>query len=192
MEKTTSISPDGRFEVSIDETIDRFDRLYDTVLIERATGRRLFQCQGEQQSEFAADGTLTIRYSGYEPDGLQIDPARGVFRLRRSEVWLPLAAWPFIEAAFGRGWAKAMEYRSEEKQAQIPWVEILLLLGSLAALPILAILPLRMGNARIIFLCVAGAGVLLFGWLSAVGFRAWTHAKKQARALDVARRSVRH
>lgn len=34
------VSPDGRFEIIIEETADRFDILYDTVLVERATGRR--------------------------------------------------------------------------------------------------------------------------------------------------------
>jgi len=54
------VSPDGRFEVIVEETIDRFDRYYDTNLIERTTGKRLFTCEGAMRAEFAEDGMLTI------------------------------------------------------------------------------------------------------------------------------------
>ncbi len=183
------VSPDGRFEINVEETVDRFERYYDTSLIERATGRRLFSCRGTPRAEFAADGTLTVHYPGYEPGGLRIDPVGGVFRTRTDEPWMPLSAWPHIESAFGRGWAQAIAYRNQDWQEQFPWVAMLLLLGSVMALPVLCVLPLPSGNTRLILLGVAGAGVLLFGWLTAFSFRSWRQAKRWARTLDAARRS---
>jgi hypothetical protein len=183
------ISPDGQFEVTVEETIDRFDRLYDTILLERATGERPFACQGSPPATFSADGTLTILYPGYEPGGVQIDPIRRTFRLRSDYAWLPLAAWPHLQSAFGRGWSQAMEYKSKESQLVFPWTEILLLIACFVALPVITVLPIPSENVRIVLLLVAGLGICFFGWLLSIGLRSQAWAKKQARTVDAARRS---
>ena len=180
---TPAISPDGRFEVVIEEIPDRFEMLYDTSLIERATGARLFTCRGVPRVEFLEDGTLTVNYPGYEPGGIQIDPPRAVFRTHPSEPWVALAAWPMVEAAFGRGWAHAMDYRSQSRQAVFPWVTVALLLCSVAvllfALSVETLLPC---DTQKVLLPVAGAGVLFFGWLVAGALRRWAQVRKLARA----------
>jgi hypothetical protein len=178
------VSPDGRFEVSLVDTTDRYTFTCDTVLTERATGNRLFSCQGAPQAEFAADGLLAIHYPGYEPGGVRIDPARGVFRTHESQPWVPLTAWPLVESAYGRGWAQAMDYRNEDKLAIFPWSDIAMMLASFAALPILVALPFRMGIARWVLLFLAGLGVLFFGYLITEGVKAWTKGKQWERRLN--------
>jgi hypothetical protein len=179
---TPAISPDGRFEVIVEETPDRFEMLYDTILIERSTGERLFTCRGVPRVEFIEDGTLNVNYPGYEPGEIQIDPTRAVFRTRSSEPWVPLAAWPMVEAAFGRGWAHAMDYRVQNRQAVFPWVTVTLLLCSVAALFVLGVETRLPCDTQKVLLMVAGAAVLFFGWLAAGALRWWGQARKLARA----------
>lgn len=183
------ISPDGRFEVIVEETVDRFDRLFDTILLERETGHRLFACQGSPPATFSADGTLTVFYPGYDPGGVQIDPMRRTFRLRADYDWLPLAAWPHLQSAFGRGWSQAMEYKSKESHLAFPWTEVLLLIACFLALPIISFLPIPSENVRIVLLLIAGLGICFFGWLLSIGLRSLAWAKKRARTVDAARRS---
>ena len=179
---TPLTSPDGRFQVVVEETADRFETLCDTVLIGSGAGDRLFSCRGTPRAEFAADGTLYIEYPGYEPERIQIDPTRGVFRTRSSDPWVPLAAWPMLEAAFGRGWARAMDYRVQTGQAAFPWVSVLLLLGSLAALLALSVLPPGPCGVQKVLLLVAGAGAMFFGWLAAGSLRWRTQLRRLAGA----------
>lgn len=176
------ISPDGRFEVTVEETPDRFEMICKTVLLERATGQRLFACDGAWRAEFAANGMLTIHYPGYEPGGVQIDPARAVFRMHPSGPWVPLAAWQLVEDAYRRGWARAMDYRTQSRQTVFPWGTLLLLLASVAALLVLSAQTLFAGEVRIALIIVAGVGVLFFGWLAAGDLRAWAQIRKLLRA----------
>ena len=135
------ISPDGRFEAIIEDLYDRGIHDPYTVLVERSTGKQLFTCKGEPRAEFASDGMLTIHYPGYEPGGVQIDPARCAFRTHPSEPWVPAAAWGIVESAYRRGWAQGIKFQQENRMSPtptpFPWVAIILLLGSVVALPAL-------------------------------------------------------
>jgi hypothetical protein len=167
------VSPDGRFEVIIEDTYDRGIHDPYTVLVERATGKQLFTCQGEPRAEFASDGLLTIHYPGYEPGGVQIDPERCAFRTHQSEPWVPAAAWGIVESAYRRGWEQGIKYREPSRPTPFPWVAIILLLGSLAALPALGVQTFLSNNMSAALLVVAAIGVLFFGWLTASDVRAW-------------------
>ncbi len=180
---STLVSPDGRYEVVVEETADRFEMLYDTVLVERITGKRLFTCQGTPRTEFAEDGMLNVLYPGYEANGIRIDPARAVFRTHPSEPWVPLAAWPLVEAAYRLGWAQVFDYRTRSQQATFPWIEIMLLLCSAASLLVLSVQTFRSPATQKVLLLIAGAGVLFFGWLAGGAFRWWMQARKPARGL---------
>lgn len=155
--------------------------LYDTVLVERVTGRRLFSCQGTPRAEFEADGTLNLLYPGYEANGIRIDPARAVFRTHPSDPWVPLTAWPLVEAAYGRGWAQAFDYRAQSREATFPSIELMLLACSAASLLVLSVGTFLSPDAQKVLLLIAGAGVLFFGWLTAGAFRRWMQARKTAR-----------
>jgi len=171
------ISPDGRFEVIIEDLYDRGIHDPYTVLVERATGKQLFTCKGEPRAEFASDGMLTIHYPGYEPGGVQIDPARCAFRTYPSDPWVPAAAWGFVESAYQRGWAQGITYQQENRRSPtptpFPWVAIILLLGSVVALPALGAQTFLSDNMRVMLVVVAAVGVLFFGWLTASDVRAW-------------------
>jgi hypothetical protein len=184
-----AISPDGRYELVIEETIDRFDRFYDYILTERATKKALFRCQGTPEAAFAANGILCIHYPGYEPTGIQIDPSGLAFRVRPDDPWVPLTAWPYVESAFNRGWAQAYEFRGQAPELQFPVVESLLLLASLLALPLLCRLPFSSTNLQVALLFLSGSGVLLFGWLTGHGIRGWSSRQKHKQKLDADRRN---
>src|SRR5262245_65145586 len=98
------ISPDGRFEVVIEDTYDHSISDPYTILVERATGERIFDCKDSHRAEFAGDGVLTVHYLGCEPYGVQIDPMRRAFRTHPSDPWVPAAAWGTVESAYKRGW----------------------------------------------------------------------------------------
>lgn len=170
---TPVISPDGRFEVIIEDTYDRGIHDPYTVLVERATGKRLFTCQGAPRAEFGNDSMLTLHYPGYEPLGVQIDPAKPAFRTHPSEPWVPAAAWGIVESAYNRGWAQGIRYRSQSQPTPFPWVAIILLLGSVVALPALGVQTFLSGAMRAALVVVAAIGVLFFGWLAASDVRAW-------------------
>ena len=171
------ISPDGRFEVIIEEDYDRGIFSCNTHLVERSTGKRLFTCQDAPSAEFASDGMLTIHYPGYEPGGVQIDPTRCAFRTHPSEPWVPAAAWGIVESAYQRGWAQGITYQQEKRMSPtptpFPWVAIILLLGSVVALPTLGAQTFLSDNMRVMLVVVAAVGVLFFGWLTASDVRAW-------------------
>lgn len=167
------VSPDGRFEVIIEETADRFEILYNTYLVDRATGKRLFACEGANRGEFAGDGMLTIHYPGYEPGGVQIDPVNRAFRTHPSEPWVPAAAWGIVESAYRRGWAQGITYRQQSQPTPFPWVATILLLGSIIALPALGVQTFLSNNMSAALVVVAAVGVLFFGWLAASDVRAW-------------------
>ncbi|MGH9754189.1 MAG: hypothetical protein ACREA2_15530 [Blastocatellia bacterium] len=167
------VSPDGRFEVIIEETADRFEILYNTYLVDCATRKRLFSCEGAPRVEFAGDGMLTIHYPGYEPGGVQIDPVRHAFRTHPSEPWVPAAAWGIVESAYRRGWAQGITYKHQNQPTPFPWVAIILLLGSVVALPALGVQTFLPGAMRAALVVVAAVGVLFFGWLAASDVRAW-------------------
>jgi hypothetical protein len=186
------VSPDGRFEVTVEETQDRASITYDTMLTERLTNRRLFTCQGAPRAEFAADGTLTVHYAGYEPDGVQIDPARGVFRTYSSEPWVPLAAWPMVEAAYGRGWREGLDYRQKSLPILFPWLAIVLCVGSVAALLALGMQTFIRGRERTVIQLVAGAGALLFGWWTVFDINSWIQERRWAGGRGGVRRSSHH
>jgi len=125
--------------------------------------------------EFLADGILTVRYPGYEPNGVIINLGQKQFRTHDSEPWLPLNAWPLVEAAYKRGWSAAWQHR--QKEAEVPgiWVEATLSLGSMVAL----LLLLRFGAAlpkepRIILSIVTGPAAVFFAWL-------WLNAVRYSR-----------
>jgi hypothetical protein len=174
-DKSTSpvISPDGRFEVIIEEDYDRGIFSCSTRLVERATGKQLFTCQDAPSAEFASDGMLTIHYPGYEPGGVQIDPARRVFRTHPSEPWVPAAAWGIVESAYLRGWEQGLKRREPSQPTPFPWVAIILLLGSVVALPALAVQTVLSDTMSAALVVVAAIGVLFFGWLTASDVRTW-------------------
>jgi hypothetical protein len=170
------ISPDGRFEVIIEDLYDRGIHDPYTVLVERSTSKQLFTCQGEPRAEFASDGMLTLHYPGYEPGGVQIDPARCAFRTHPSEPWVPAAAWEIVESAYKRGWAQGITYQRENYRMSptpFPWVAIILLLGSVVAVPALGAQTFLSDNMRVMLVVVAAVGVLFFGWLTASDVRSW-------------------
>jgi hypothetical protein len=171
------VSPDGRFEVIIEDLYDRGIHAPYTVLVERATGKQLFTCQGEPRAVFAGDGMLTIHYPGYEPGGVQIDPVRCAFRTHPSDPWIPAAAWSEVESAYRRGWAQGIKFQQENRMSPtptpFPWVAISLLLGSIVALPALVAQTFLSDNMRVMLVVVAAVGVLFFGWLTASDVRAW-------------------
>lgn len=171
------VSPDDRFEVIIEDLYDRGIHDPYTVLVERATGKQLFTCKGEPRAEFASDGMLTIHYPGYEPGGVQIDPVHCAFRTHPSEPWIPAAAWSEVESAYQRGWAQGIKYQQENRMSPtptpFPWVAIILLLGSVVALPALGTQTFLSGAMRAALVIVAAVGFLFFGWLAATDVRAW-------------------
>ncbi|HLL74029.1 MAG TPA: hypothetical protein VK421_01935 [Pyrinomonadaceae bacterium] len=175
------ISPDGRFEVVVETTTDRFEVLYDTVLRDRVSGERLFECPGTPRAEFSADGTLTIDTSGSDQRVIQIDLAGRAFRTSGNEPWLPLAAWRGLEAAYRRGWADGLNFRTVGKGAVFPWVTTALLAGSILLLLVLSVQPLLDGAARAVLLALGGVGVLFFGWLAAGDISAWALLRKLRR-----------
>jgi hypothetical protein len=166
------ISPDGRFEVIIEDIYDRGIHDPYTVLVERATDKRLFTCQGAPRAEFASDGMLTIHYPGYEPGGVQIDPARCAFRTHPSDPWIPAAAWGVVECAYGRGWEQGLKHRQPSQPTPFPWAPIILLLGSIVALPALGAQTFLSGAMRAALMIVAAVSFLFFGWLTASDVRA--------------------
>jgi hypothetical protein len=169
------ISPDGRFEVIIEDLYDRGIHDPFTVLVERATGKQLFTCKGEPRAEFSSDGLLTIHYPGYEPLGVQIDPAHCAFRMHPSEPWVPAMAWGIVESAYQRGWAQGIKYQPEKRMSPtpFPWVAIILKLGSVVELPALGAQTFLSGAMRAALVIVAAVGFLFFGWLTASEVRAW-------------------
>jgi hypothetical protein len=172
------VSPDGRFEVIIEDLYDRGIHDPYTVLVERATSKQLFTCQGAPRAEFASDGMLTIHYPGYEPRGVQIDPVRCAFRTYPSDPWLPAVAWGYMESAYQRGWAQGIKFQQEQQKNRMsptpfPWVTIILLLGSIVALPVLGAQTFLSGSMRAVLVMVAAVGFLFFGWLTASDVRAW-------------------
>jgi hypothetical protein len=176
---TPVISPDGRFEVVVNETLERFGEiLYDTILVERATGERIFNCEGTPRAEFSRDGILTIGYPGYEANGVQVDPARRVFRTHPSGPWVPAEAWGIVESAYKRGWSQGRTYRQPSQPTPFPWVAILLLLGSLVALVLLAAQSIFPGAMSAALMGIAAVGFFFFGWLAAHDVRAWIQDKR--------------
>lgn len=171
------VSPDGCFEVIIEDLYDRGIHDPYTVLVERATGKQLFTCQGEPHAEFGSDGMLTIHYPGYEPRGVQIDPVLCAFRTHPSDPWIPAVAWGFVESAYQRGWAQGIKFQQENRMSPtptpFPWVAIILLLGSVVALPALGAQTFLSGDMQAALVVVAAVGFLFFGWLTASDVRAW-------------------
>jgi hypothetical protein len=188
---TPLVSPDGRFEVIVDETPDRFETLYDTVLVERATGKRLFQCEGAPPAEFSPDGVLTVDIPGYRPNGVQVDPTRRLFRTYPSGPWVPAEAWGIVEAAFKRGWSHGVTYKQESQPTPFPWVSLLLLLGSILALPVLAAQSIFPVVMLATLMGVAALGFFFFGWLAAHDVRVWIQERRWARAPEHVRRPTR-
>lgn len=183
------ISPDGRFELRTEEFVDRFDRLYYSRLIDRADGELLFECQGTPTASFSSSGILCVQYPGYEPGGIQINPVQAAFRIQENEPWIPLTAWHHIEFAYNRGWGQALDFRRTDPELQFPWVEILLLCACLIAFPIFCIIPFRAILMQVSLLSLSGLGVLFFGWLTGVSFRAWASRQKIKQAYDLDRRN---
>jgi hypothetical protein len=176
---TPVVSPDGRLEVIIEDAYDRGIHDPYTILVERATGKRLFTCQGEPRAEFAKDGMLTIHYPGYEPFGVQIDPVGGVFRTRPSDPWIPAVAWEIVESAYGRGWAQGIKYGPQSQPTPFPWVSIILLFGSVVALPALGAQTFLSEAKGAFLLVVAAIGFLFFGWLTVSDVRAWMQERSR-------------
>lgn len=172
---TSVVSPDGRFEIIIEDDYDRGIHDPYTVLVERFTGKRLFTCQGAPRAEFASDGMLTIHYPGYEPGGVQIDPVGCVFRTHPTDPWVPAAAWKIVESAYGRGWAQGITYRQENRTSPtpFPWVTVMLMLGSVVALAALGAQTFLPDAKSAALVVVAAIGFLFFGWLAATDVRAW-------------------
>jgi hypothetical protein len=177
------VSPDGRFEAAVQTDVDRWDLSYTTILTDRATGERLFTCAGAPRVEWVNDPgggggggglTIAVHYPGYEPDGLLIDPLGRTFRLRTDEPWLPLAAWPLVEGAYGRGWAEAMQFRLTEHKTPFPWATLALTCLTAVALAVLALQRRFTGPGPIVLMFFAFLAFLLFGWLAATDVRSWT------------------
>jgi hypothetical protein len=180
----TMISPDGRFEVIIEDTYDRGIHVPYTALVERATGERIFYCEGSHRAEFSSDGMLSVHYPGYEPLGVQIDPVKRVFRTHPSDPLVPAAAWRIVESAYKRGWEQGITYQQENRMppAPFPWVAIMLLLGSIVALTALGAQTFLSNAKSAVILVVAAIGVLFFGWLTAYSVRIWMQERKRARS----------
>ena len=176
------LSPDGRFEVALQTDVDRWEVSYTTILTDRSSGERLFTCAGAPRAQWLDDGggggggglTLSVRYAGYEPDGLLIDPRARTFRLRTDEPWLPLTAWPLVEGAYGRGWAEAMKYRLNEHATPFPWVMLTLTCLTAIALAVLGRQTMFSGPGPIVLMFFAFLAFLLFGRLAASDVRSWT------------------
>lgn len=185
------ISPDGRFEVIIEDDYDRGIFSYNTVLIERATGKQLFTCDGSHRAEFAGDGMLTIHYPGYEPRGVEIDPVKRAFRTHPSEPWVPAAAWRIVESAYRSGWAQGINYKPQSQPTPFPWVTIILLFSSIVALPALGMQTFLSSAKCATLMVIAAIGVLFFGWLTASDFRPWMQEKNRTRSPGGLSRSSR-
>jgi hypothetical protein len=175
------ISPDGRFEIIIEDSYDRGIHDPYTVLVERATGERIFSCEGSPRAEFVGDSLLTIHYPGYAPLGVQIDPVNRVFRTHPSDPWVPIAAWGLVESAYKRGWAECFSYKQQSQPAPFPWVAIILLLGSIVALIALGSQTFLSNARSAALMVVASIGVLFFGWLTADSVRIWMQEKIRER-----------
>lgn len=179
-------SPDGCFEVFVDEFWDRGSPEYTTRVKVRETGEVIFSCQGTPPTAFDSAGLLIVQYPGYQPDGIELDPVRRVMRTGKSDEWLPLSAWPPIERAFGRGWAASWDYRQEQVETGSNWVEAALFGGSLAVVLLLAkFAGLMEWKMRMVLLAVASLGVLFFGWL-------WLNSIRHAHRLRALRNPRRN
>ena len=121
---------------------------------------------------------LTIHCIGYEPRGVQIDPVGCVFRTHPSDPWVPTAAWRMVESAYGRGWSDGRKYQQPGKPHPFPWVAIILLLGSVVALPALGVQTFLSASMRGALVVVAAVGVFFFGWLTANDVRVWMQERK--------------
>lgn len=168
------ISPDGRFEVITEEKEDDDGRghiynYYETCLVERATGERIFDCGGEPRAEFALDGILTLHYPDYRPfKTLQINPASRVFRADPSDPWIPVAAWRIVTFAYWRGSEQGKkDIAMSQEPTPFPWVAITLLLGSIAAVAALSAQTFLSIAKTDTLMVIAAIGVLFFGWLTA-------------------------
>jgi len=177
--KPSVVSPDGRFEVIIEEDYDRGIYSCNTVLVDRATGKQLFTCQDAPRAVFAEDGILTIHYPGYEPYGVMIDPAHSVLRTHPSEPWVSTFAWRLVEFAYQRGWSDGRSSREPSQPTQFPWVAICLMLGSIVALPVLGAQSLITGLMRVALLAIATIGFLFFGWLVVSDVRSWAQERSR-------------
>jgi hypothetical protein len=160
------LSPDGRFEVSMEEFWDRSSPTITTRVLDRQLGEQIFSCGGAPAAEFTSEGMLVIHYSGYEPHGILIDPIGRSFRTHESEPWTPLTAWQLVEAAYSRGWSDALRFRQNESEDGEAWVEAALVAGSLGVL----LLLLRFGSSlseevRIVLLIVCAVATFFFAWL---------------------------
>ena len=157
------ISPDGRFEVFGEKDYDRGDYNYFTVLIERATGERLFAWPGDYCAEFAEDGLLTIHFPSFKY-GAQIDPVKLVFRARSSDPWVPLVSIWMVDSAYRMGYE---EGRKNKDRISFPWEMSMWLLGSIVALPALGWEILSSSES------VASAVTILFGLALMIGALAY-------------------
>src|SRR5688572_74035 len=162
-EHSTIRSHDGQFELRVDEFWERSTPTVTTHVIECASGKTIFSCDGAPKAEFTGEGFLTVQYFGYEPGGIVIDPANRQFRTHSSEPWVPLVAWPLVESAYRRGWSASFRFQNEESTQAGSMFEGLLFFGAV----IIEILLLWFGQAfsrepRIILSIVAAVAVFFF------------------------------
>ena len=179
--KRSVVSPDGRFEIVIEEENDRGFYLYETVLIERATGKRLFTWDGLFRAEFDGDGILAFYSPIFESGRVQIYPEKLAFRTDPSGPWVPLAAWKIMESAYIRGYDSGS---NKKRPTPFPWVEIIGLLISVGALPALVALdgqPLHPNPWIAAHMILAAIGVVVFSWLTARDLLAWTRERIEER-----------
>lgn len=156
-------------------------------MVDVESGTVLFKCQGMPHAEFLADGKCVVQYFGYQPHGITIDPAHRQFRLHTTDPWLPLEAWPSVEAAYGRGWSACWDFRSEKLETGSGWVEAALAIVSLAVVLILLWNPLFFSwGPRVAVCTVASMGFLLFAWIWLDGIR----HRQRVRKLRNPRRSL--
>ena len=171
-------SPDGRYEIVVERHADRWEYVYTTTLHDRTTNERLFESNlPASGAAFEPDGTLALQGPHHPHASVLIDPAARAFRLDAHDPWVPLSAWPAVQAAYARGWSAGVQFRLTDHPPTFPWVTFGLLVGCLIALPLLMLLPPLRRNQlfdlRIPLVLIAGAGVLLFGWLTGDAVRGW-------------------
>jgi hypothetical protein len=172
------VSPDGRFEI-IYEIKQEFDRgtFNDiTILVERATDKRLITWEGWYRAEFAEDGMLTIHLPGFTSHGVQIDPAKLAFRTHISDLWLPIAMWGTVEYAYQIGYSDGARVR---RPTPFPLVGFIGMLISVAALAVLSSPTTKSSAMNSVYMVIASIGVVICGWLAAQDIRAWMQERRK-------------
>jgi hypothetical protein len=172
------VSPDGRFEIRVDEFEDRGSVEYSTHLLERSTGRHIAQIGDSIDGGFRPDGLLLVRAVAWNRHDVLIDADAETFRRRDDLPWLPLQAWSLAESAYLQGWANGIEFRSNDPSLAFPWVEIWIALGAIATAVLMAWKPWIEMFPRITLLVIAALVAVLFVWIVGNALRTRRHMRR--------------